>query len=294
MKKTVFLIAFLVFFGIFVGCTNKRPDIVIGTDGYTEQLILGQVLKLLIEDNTKLTVSCMNNLSSDKLFTAIKTGAIDACVEYTGSFFGNHHRYSTTKETMGVYDLNKSVLEKQYNIHMLEPLGFNNTYAFAARVDTTAEYGLKTISDLAKVSSDFVFGGTAAFNSRYDGLANFKKIYNLEFKEEKTVDWNERYFALDNNEIQVSSLFSTDGMLSEYNLVILEDDKHFFPPYHAVIIIRNETTEKHPELLDILNKLSGKLSDEIMTGLNYRVDVQGETSISVVDEFLKTSGLIRK
>ncbi|MDR0447888.1 MAG: hypothetical protein LBH07_04395 [Treponema sp.] len=294
MKKTVFLIAFLVFFGIFVGCTNKKPDIVIGTDGYTEQLILGQMIKLLIEDNTKLNASCMNNLAYDVLFADIKTGVVDVYVEYTGTFFGNHHIYSTIREDMGVYDLNKRVLEERYNILMLEPLGFNNTYAIAVRADVAAEYSLKTISDLAKVSSNFIFGGTDAFHSRYDGLANLKRIYDLKYKEEKSMGWIERYFAIDNNEIQVCSSFSTDGMLLEHNLVVLEDDKHFFPPYHAVIIIRNETTEKYPELLDILNKLSGKLSDDIMIGLNYCVDVQGETPISVAEDFLKTDGLIRK
>jgi glycine betaine/choline ABC-type transport system substrate-binding protein len=293
VKKLCLLIALLAFFGIFAGCSKKESDIVVGAKDYTEQHILGQMLSLLIEANTDLTVSCMDGLASDILFASIRTGVVDVYVEYSGTVYANHLKNSDMKGAEEVYDISATALREDFNLLMLDPLGFNNTYALAVRAGTAAEHDLRTFSDLAKVSSDFVFGGSAEFLIRNDGLPNLKRLYDMKFKEEKSLDGAQRYFSIADDEIQVAGAFSTDGMLLEYDLVVLEDDKRFFPPYQGAIIIRNETVEKYPDLPKILDKLAGKLSDDIMRSLNHKADVLGQSPKSVAEGFLKEGGFIR-
>jgi len=107
------------------------------------------------------------------------------------------------------------------------------------------------------------------------------------------IGWAREFFAIENDEVQVIEAFSTDGMLLEYSLIVLQDDKNFFPPYHAVTLIRDEVAQKHPELTDVLNMLTGLLSDDIMRGLNYEVDVRGHDPKDVAEKFLRENNLIR-
>jgi glycine betaine/choline ABC-type transport system substrate-binding protein len=175
---------------------------------------------------------------------------------------------------------------------MLEPLGFNNTYTLSVRPDTAARYGLKTYSDLAKVSGSLILGATFEIYNRNDGIPALKQAYNMAFKEEKAVESTLRYTAIANDDIQVTNAFATDGLLREYNLTVLEDDKNFFPPYHAAVIIREDTAKKYPEVVPLLQKLAGILDDQAMRQLNYQVDVQKANPADVARDFLKARGLL--
>jgi osmoprotectant transport system permease protein len=119
------------------------------------------------------------------------------------------------------------------------------------------------------------------------------EAYNMNFKDLKAVDSGMRYTALDTNKSDVIDAFSTDGLLKGYDLKVLEDDKNFFPPYFAVPLIKEETLEEYPELKEVLNKLAGKMDDEIMRGLNYKVDKLGEAPEKVAKDFLKEQGYIK-
>jgi osmoprotectant transport system permease protein len=251
------------------------------------------MLTLLIEDNTDLTVSYKSDLASDVLFAATRTGAVDLYIEYTGTVYGSYLKYSDTRSYNEVYEISARELTERFNLRMLDLLGFNNTYALAIRADTAAEYNLRTISDLAGVSSNFILGGHAEFFRRYDGLPNLKIIYDMAFSEERVVYGQARYHALINDEIQVIMVFSTEGLLYEYQLITLEDDKNFFPAYDGVIIIRGEIADKHPELLEVLGRLAGLLTDEVMRDLNHKVDMMGEYAKDVAESFLRTNNLIR-
>jgi len=293
MKKIKLLISFSIILGVLYGCAQKEPDIIVGTKDFTEQYVLGNILVLLIEAHTNLNVAYKNDLASDVIFSGIRTGVIDLYVEYTGTAYGSYLRLSETLNAEEVYETSVRELYEKYNLRMLDMLGFNNTFSLAVRTDIATEYNLRTISDLANVSSSLTFGGSSEFLSRYDGLPNLKKHYGMHFAEEIIMDGTARYNAIANNEVQVIVAFSTDGTLLNFDIVVLEDDLGFFPPYHGAIIIRNETTETHPELLNALKLLAGKLTDVVMRGLNYRVDVLGELPVTVAEEFLKENNFFR-
>lgn len=292
MKKWITALICILTMSFLSGCGAKEDTIVVGAKDFTEQDILGNILTTLIEENTDIKVEYKHEMASNVVFAAIKSGDVDVYIDYTGTVYGNYLGYSDIKGAEEVYDIAEKEIKEQFKLKMLKPLGFNNTYCLAVRPETAEQYNLKTFSDLAKVSSDFVFGGTFEILNRNDGLPGLKKVYDLTFKEELAVEGVLRYSAIENNETQVTEAFSTDGMLREYELVVLEDDKNFFPPYHAVPIIREETAQKYPELLTVIDKLTGVLNDDTMRDLNYKVDVLKQDPKVVAVEFLKANGLI--
>ncbi|MDR2397277.1 MAG: hypothetical protein LBD74_00795 [Spirochaetaceae bacterium] len=293
MKKMKSLLPFalLALALLMGGCTAKGQVVVVAKD-FTEQDILGNMLYLLIDEHTDLAVEYKHELSSNVVFTAIQSGTVDCYVDYTGTVYGNYLGYSEFRSAEEVYEIAVNSLKERYDILMLDPLGFNNTYTLSVRKDTAEQYGLKTYSDLARVSDNFILGATFEVLNRNDGIANLKKTYGMTFKDEKAIDGTLRYTALANDEIQVIDAFSTDGLLLEYDLAVLEDDLHFFPPYYAAPLIRAKTAEQYPQLLTLLKKLAYILDDQSMRALNYRVDVLKENPRDTARAFLKEQGLL--
>jgi osmoprotectant transport system permease protein len=272
---------------------NAKDKIVIGSKNFSEQMILGNMLADLIENKTDIQVERKLNLGGSQVaFSALKNGDIDMYVEYTGTGLINILKKKPQSDPEIVYDIVQKEFKQKYGFELLKPLGFNNTYALAIRQDTAKEYGLKTISDLAKVSSELTMGPTIEFPNREDGLRGLSKKYNLKFKDVKAVDGGLRYTALNNHKSDVIDAFSTDGLLEEFKLKVLEDDKNFFPPYYAVPMLKEETLKEHPELRKVVNSLSGKLTDEKMRELNYKVDSLKQSPAKVAKEFLETEGLL--
>jgi len=293
VKAIKILLALSILFTILAGCANiEKESIIVGSKDFPEQYILGNMLGLLIEANTDLEIIHKDNMASHVIFAAIGSGAVDVYIDYTGTIFGSYLNNSGQKSAEEVFDISARELRERYDLLLFEPLGFNNTFCLAVRRDTAEQYNLRTFSDLAEVSADFIFGGSAEIISRNDGLPNLKRLYDMSFKEERTLHDVLRYEAIANNEIQVTEAFSTDALLSEFDLVVLEDDKNFFPPYHAVIIIRKDILEKHPELAEVLDKLTGLITDNVMRGLNFRADVLGEDPRDVAESFLEEHNLI--
>lgn len=272
---------------------NAADKIVIGSKNFSEQLILGNMLADLIENKTDIEVERKLNLGGSQVaFSALNNGDIDVYVEYTGTGLVNILNQSPQSDPDKVYNYVQKEFNEKYGIELLKPLGFNNTYALAVRPDTAEQYNLETISDLAKVSNNLIMGPTIEFPNREDGLIGLEKTYNMGFKEVKAVDGGLRYTALDNHKSDVIDAFSTDGLLEEFGLKVLKDDKSFFPPYYAVPIVKEETLKEHPELEDALNYLAGKLTDEKMRKLNYKVDSLKESPAKVAKEFLEEEGLL--
>ncbi|MCL2320033.1 MAG: hypothetical protein FWC45_08100 [Treponema sp.] len=287
MKKTIHLITALVFtLVLFSGCSQSDKPIVVGAKDYTEQDVLGNILLVLFKKNTDLNIRYKHEMASNVIFEAVKSGDVDVYIDYTGTIYGNYLNYSDMKTAVEVYDIAAREMAEKYRLKVLQPLGFNNTYCLAVRPDTAQQYNLKTYSDLARVSSNFIFGGSFEILNRNDGLPNLKKAYNMSFKTEMAVEGVLRYTSLKNDETQVTEAFSTDGMLLDYNLVVLEDDKNFFPPYQAVPVMRMPTAEKYPVILEQLNRLSGLLNNDTMRELNYKVDVLKHDPLDVAREFL--------
>ncbi|MEH7438440.1 glycine betaine ABC transporter substrate-binding protein [Neobacillus drentensis] len=297
-KKVMIAIAslLLVAAGTFkvYSTANAEEKIVIGSKNFSEQLILGNMLADLIENKTDIQVERKLNLGGSQVaFSALKNGDIDLYVEYTGTGLVNILNQPPQSNPDQVYNYVQKEFKKKYNIELLKPIGFNNTYALAVRQDTAKQYNLKTISDLARVSNGLIMGPTIEFPNREDGLIGLSKTYNMTFKDVKAVDGGLRYTALKNHKSDVIDAFSTDGLLEAFQLKVLEDDKNFFPPYYAVPIIKEETLKKHPELKKVLNSLSGKLTDEKMRELNYKVDSLKQSPAKVAEEFLNEEGLLK-
>lgn len=278
----------------FYSRAEANDKIVIGSKNFSEQLILGNMLADLIEAKTNLDVERKLNLGGTQVaFSALKNGNIDMYVDYTGTGLVDILKKSPDSDPDRVYQIVQKEFKKKYAIELLNPLGFNNTYALAVRQDTANQYGLNTISDLAKVSNQFILGPTIEFPNRKDGLIGLSKTYNMQFKDVKAVDGGLRYTALNKKKSDVIDAFSTDGLLEAFKLKVLKDDKQFFPPYYAVPMVKSETLKEHPELKKVMNSLSGKLTDEKIRELNYKVDSLKQSPEKVAKDFLIKEGFIK-
>ena len=296
MKKlTLFFTITLILVMLFTGCfsSKKKDSIVVGAKYYTEQDILGHVLKGLIEEHTDISATVKGSLDSMLAFEGIKSGEIDLYIDYTGTVYGNYFGHKERRPPIEIYNICKKELKESFNLLMLDQIGFNNTYTMSVRRDVARKYNLKTISDLAKVAHELTIGAGIESLNREDSVKGIKQAYNMTFKREVAVESSLRYIAIENDEIQLTDAFSTDGLTLKYDLLVLEDDKQFFPSYHAAVVIRQDTADKYPALLEVLAMLPDKLDDDKMRSLNYRVDVNQEDSQLVARDFLKEAGLIK-
>lgn len=299
IDKTILLIVSLILIISVLFTKNylvkSDKKIVIASKNFTEQIILGNILEQLIEDKTDIDVETKLNLGGTQVaYSALKSGSVDLYVEYTGTAYVTLLNIKDgNKNPDEIYNKVNEILKEKEKLQFLEPLGFNNTYALAIRKDTSKRYNLKSISDLSNISKQFLIGPTIEFANREDGLLGLSKDYNINFKDIKPIDGGLRYTALVNSESDVIDAFTTDGLLDKFGLEVLEDDKNFFPPYYAAPLIRMDTLNKYPELEDVLNLLSNKITDKIMRKLNYEVDVNGKSPEIVANEFLVSEGYIK-
>lgn len=274
---------------------NKSGNkIVIASKNFTEQIILGNMLEQLIEAKTDIEVETKLNLGGTQIaYSALKAGSVDLYVEYTGTAYVNLLNIEDgNTDPNDVYNIVNERLISEEGVGFLAPMGFNNTYGVAVKAETVEQYNLEKVSDLTAISSELIMGPTIEFSNREDGLLGLNRAYNLNFEAVKAVDGGLRYTALMNNESDVIDAFTTDGLLDRFGLVVLEDDKNFFPPYYAAPLIRMDTLEEHPELEEVLNLLAGNISDEKMRKLNFEVDVNGRDPKIVANEFLVQEGYI--
>ncbi|CAB1246189.1 glycine betaine ABC transporter substrate-binding protein [Clostridium sp. MT-14] len=274
---------------------NTKNKIVVGGKNFTEQIILVDMVGELIEKNSNIKVDYRPNLGgTNVVMGAMKSGNVDVSIEYTGTGLMDIMKHSLINDPDKAYNTVKDYYSKNFKIKWLNPIGFNNTYALAVSQDTSNKYNLNTISDLAKISNNLRLSCTMEFTSgRADTLKPLQNVYGINFKEINSVDGGLRYTALNQKKADVIDAFSTDGLLKQFNLKVLTDDKKVFPPYYAAPVIREETLEKHPELKEILNRLGGKIDDKTMMELNYKVDSLGQKPETVAHEFLKEQNLIK-
>ncbi|MDF2556564.1 MAG: opuCC [Bacillales bacterium] len=276
-----------------IGCSGKNT-ITIGTKDFGENIVLGEMLSQLIENHTDLKVQRKLNMGGTFVcFEAIKNGDIDLYPEYTGTGLTAHLKMDVINDPKEAYRIVSEEFGKKFSIKWLEPFGFNNTYAIAVTKEVYDKYNLETISDLKKVSKDLVFGAEHEFFDRQDGYDGLIDLYGLTFNgEPKKMNVSLKYQAIGNGDMDVTDAFSTDGPIKQYDLKILKDDKGFFPPYYAAPIVRESTLKEHPELEKVLNMLSGVINDDIMTELNYKIDVEGLKVEKVAKDFLTEKGLL--
>lgn len=291
-------LAILVFLGVAGQLLKVTPHaekaVRIGSKNFTEQLILGEMMAQRIESATELEVVRKFNLGGTMIcHEALLEGEIDIYPEYTGTaliaILGREERPSDPDE---VYGLVSSVYAERFDLRWLGPFGFNNTYAIAVREEVAELKDWQKISDLEDEAPDLKAGFTAEFSERPDGYPGLKKAYGFEFGQAVNLDPALMYEAVKRGEVDLITAFSTDSRIPGYNLVILEDDRRFFPPYYAAPVVREETLEAHPAIKRALAPLRGVLDEETMRELNYNVDQERRAVKEVVREFLAAEGLL--
>lgn len=300
MKKKKLLSIFMVIIiaaGLLAGCASKTSEnndedaIRIVHKNFTEQRLVGQLFSVYLESKGfKTTVS---ELGGTMLcFNALKGGDADLYAEYTGSGYMGILGETEILSADATYDYVKNTFENDYGITWLKPLGWNNTYILSVTSQTAQDLGLKTTSDLIPYSGTMVIGCTAEFANRTDGYPGLVEAYpGLSFKKVMSMDQGLTYEALKNGELDVNVSFSTDGRIAKFNLVNLEDDAGFFPPYHCVPILKQSFAKEHPDLVEALDAIENKWSDSDMQTYNLRVD-EGEDARDVATEMLKDAGLM--
>lgn len=277
----------------FIPKAKADKVLVVGTKDFSEQMVLGHMIADLVEGNTDITVDRKVNLGGTQVcFSALKSGDIDLYVDYSGTVYGDTLGYPPSSDMDYVYETAKADLKEQFEIDVLTQMNFNNTYTLAVRQDTADQYNLKTFSDLKAVAGQLRMGSTLEFLNREDGLPGLVKAYGFTFKEDIGLDGAPRYIALDNNEVEVVDAFATDGLLKKFGLVVLEDDKNFFPPYYAMPLARDGIVETYPEIVPLLEDLGELLTDSVMTDLNYQVDELQLNPEDVAHDFLVQQGLL--
>jgi osmoprotectant transport system substrate-binding protein len=295
MKKVIVTLLAVALIGtlILTGCSEaeKNKTVKITHKNYTEQRLTGNMLGIYIEENSDYDTEVTELGGTMLCYEALKNGQVDLYAEFTGSAYGAILGQTEMLGVQETYDYVKKECEERDGITWLEPLGWNNTYVLSVRKKTADELGLKTISDLIPYAPDMIIGSDGEFMARIDGILGLKKEYGLEFKDEKPMDQGITYAALRDGQLDINSSFSTDGRIAKFNLVNLEDDKNFFPPYYVTPILRIDYAEKHPDLVDLLEKLGGQWSESDMQDYNLRVD-EGADVKEVARDMLKDKGLI--
>jgi len=297
----VALLAFLGF-GIFFAthqAYSADKKMVIGSKEFTEQRILGQIMIALLQ---KHGFQCEDKTGLGGTLVARKAllaGQIDTYMEYTGTGLLVHlkHKEAITDPVKCYEAVKKEDLERN-GLVWLPYMAFNNTYCLMMRREAAEANGIKTLSDLAafvKANPDKIrFGLNAEFYARADGYRALQKAYGFEFPSDKIIKMSSGllYKALKDGQLEVAMGFATDGRIKGFDLVVLQDDKQFFPVYNPAPVVRKETAQQYPELETIFAELAGKLDTDAMTQLNYEVDIEHKSPKDVAQEWLKSVGLI--
>lgn len=298
MRKTSFkmlsvLIALIILGISFTGCTREKEEIKLGAQNVNELIILINMAKLLIEDQTDYEVAMNTEFTgSSVLHQAMLENEIDIYPTWTGTQLTGILRYEGEKMSQEeTHNYVKQEFEEQFNMTWSEPFGFNNTYAFVVKDEIAQEYKLEKASDLADYASDWLLAGDENFDSRADAYPGWSKAYGIEFAEVLNMQYGLIYRSIDAGEVDVAAAYSTDSRIEELGLTILEDDKEFFPDYSGAYVISQGLQENYPEVIDILNKLGGTINNEQMVEMNFRYD-NGEDPDIIAKDFLNEAGLL--
>lgn len=261
----------------------------------SEPSVITNMYKILIEKETDDTVEVKDGMGKTSfLFNALKSDDIDGYLEFTGTVLGELTKEDLkSKQEDKVYQQAKDSLEKKYDMTMLKPMKYNNTYALAVKRDFAKKHNIKTIGDLNKVSDQIKPGFTLEFNDRSDGYPAVKKAYNLDISKPKTMEPKLRYQAIKSGDINLIDAYSTDAELKQYDMVVLKDDKHVFPPYQGAPMFKEKYLKEHPEIKKPLNQLANKISDEDMQQMNYDVTVKKKDPYQVAKDYLEREHILK-
>ncbi|WP_396953739.1 osmoprotectant ABC transporter substrate-binding protein [Neobacillus mesonae] len=297
MKKNRFLIVLALSLSVLIsGCSlpglsgPAKDTIAVGTMGTSESQIMGNMVRMMIEHYTDAKVEMVNNLGSSIVqHQAMMNGDVDiTATRYTGTDLAGALGMDPVKDPEEAMKIVKREFQKRFDQTWFDSYGFANSYAFTVTKELADKENLKTVSDLERFAPNLKLGVDNAWLKRKgDGYEGFVKEYGFEFGKTFPMQIGLVYQAAANGKMDVVLAYTTDGRIKAFNLKVLEDDKHFFPPYDTSLVARNDVIKAHPKLKGVLQKLSGKISTEKMQELNYEADGKMKEPSIVAKEFLE-------
>jgi osmoprotectant transport system substrate-binding protein len=294
VKEIICTLLVCVFMLPSVGCGRRTDRIVVGSKNFTEQLVLGEMFAQVIEARAHVEVERRFYLAGTFICQqAILAGRIDLYPEYTGTALTAVLKEPPGRDQQDVYRRVKQGYENKFGLTLGPPLGFDDTFAMVIRGDDARKLNLHTLSQAAAYTPRWRAGFGYEFMERPDGYKGLVATYGLRFAEEpRIMDLGLLTRALKDRQVDLIAGNNTDGLIPALDLFVLEDDRHYFPPYEGVAIIRQEMLKAHAEVGVALNALAGAISDQDMRRLNYAVDGEHKDPATVVREFLRERKLV--
>src|SRR6266568_868835 len=276
---------------VFLGGCARRERVVVGSKNFTESDLLGEIVAQQIERRTSLPVERRFHLGGTFVcHAAITAGGIDLYVEYTGTAYTAVLKHPPVADRDSVYRTVARDYARQFGLVWGKPFGFNNTFAITVRHRDAARYGLRRISDLVRLAPRWKAGFGYEFLERADGFRGLASVYGLRFASPPTaMDLGLTYRALAEGKVDVIAGNSTDGQIQALDLVVLEDDRHYFPPYEAAPVIRQAAITRYPGVAAALDQLAGRISDTEMRRLNALADVEHRDIATIARDWLRAS-----
>lgn len=277
------------------GCGSKESHVIhVATKPMTEQLVLGEILKMLIEEDLDTEVELTKNVGGGtaNIQAGMESKEFDLYPEYTGTSWLYVLKKTDVPDNETLFREMKKEYEEQFDFTWVGLYGFNNTFRLLVRQEIVDKYQLKTTSDLAKVADQLTFGAGYDYFERDDGYDALCDAYQMEFGKVVEMDSGLKYAALEDKEVDVITVYTTDAQVSIADGTLMEDDLAFFEDYFCGTIVRNEVLQENPGLEDVLMKMDGLISDEEMAVMNYAVEVDKRDEAEVAEEFLSKKGLL--
>jgi glycine betaine/choline ABC-type transport system substrate-binding protein len=279
-----------------LSCSSSNSNrVVVGSKNFTESFILGELIAQQIENHTNLRVERRFYLAGTYICQqAMLAGRIDIYPEYTGTALTAVLKQKASRDESDIYQRVKREYEKRFALTLGPPFGFNDTFAMEIRGEDARRLRVKTLSEAALFAPHWRAGFGYEFMERADGYRGLAETYGLHFREEpRIMDLGLLARALKDRQIDFAGGNATDGLIPALDLFVLEDDRHYFPPYAAVPVVREQLFEQHPEVSSAIAGLANKISNAEMQRLNYAVDGQHRDTQEVVREFLKANQLVQ-
>lgn len=270
--------------------SKSTEQVTIGSKDFTESALLAEIVAQMLEARG-VSVERRFELGGNLPHDAMVSGTLDLYPEYTGTSYTAILHHTPIGDPRAVYDQMKQEYASKFNIEVSPPLGFENTFAILVRGEEARRLNLKTISDAAPHATRWRAGFGQDFMSRDDGYPGFSKTYGLKFAEVREMDLSLTYIALSSRQVDLIAGNSTEGRIATLDLFQLADDRHYFPPYEAVYLVRQDSLTRVPALREALSKLASAISTEEMRRLNYEIDGNKRDLKEVVREWLSGRGL---
>lgn len=303
MKKISMILSIGLLAIFLVACGNNDTNeaggkiFKFGAQTYTDPKLMGQIVKQLIEDQTIHEVEITEDIqATPQVIGALEKEEFDFALMFSGEVYNNYFdddEIEFTTDAEATMQQAQDLFKKHYGFIWYDTAGFANQYGIAVKEEFAEEHNLSTMSDLAPIAGDMKMGADSTWREReIDGYGPYREAYGYEFNDVLGMDTSLMYEGISGGDIDVITAYTVDPHVNENNLVLLEDDLQFFPPYEGSIVAREDIVEEYPEVAEILDSIVGIISTEEMTELIGEVDLDGRSTAEVAKEFLQEKGLL--